>query len=130
VETRARLLRSLYQANVAILAGTDLSPWPGAFPGWSLHDELVQLVAAGLTPLSALQAATRNPARYFSADSLGSIARGRIADLVMLDANPLENILNTSRVHAVFSNGRYLDRKALDELLGRGRSAAAALVGQ
>ncbi len=98
VGTRARLLRSLYQANVPILAGTDLSPWPGAFPGWSLHDELVQLVAAGLTPLSALQAATRNPARYFNADSLGSIARGRIADLVVLDANPLDNILNTRRV--------------------------------
>jgi imidazolonepropionase-like amidohydrolase len=86
-------------------------------------------VAAGLTPLSALQAGTLNPARYFNTDLLGAIAPGRIADLVLLDANPLESILNTRRVHAVFSNGRNLERKALDELLGRGLSAAAALVG-
>jgi amidohydrolase family protein len=128
VETRARLLRSLYRAHVPILAGTDLSPWPGAFPGWALHDELVHLVMAGLKPQDALRAATLNPARYFNAtDSLGTITRRRVADLVLLDANPLADIRNTRRVHAVFLHGRYLDRTALDTLLVRARAAAAAL---
>jgi hypothetical protein len=128
VETRARLLRSLYGEGVPILAGTDLSPWPGAFPGWALHDELVHLVVAGLTPQDALRAATLNPARYLNAtDSLGTIARRRRADLVLLDANPFADIRNTRRVHAVFLNGRYLNRAALDTLLVRGRAAAAAV---
>ena len=128
VDTRARLLRALHAAGVPVLAGTDLSPWPGAFPGWALHNELVALVGAGLSPVDALRAATVNPARYFNAsDSLGTIARRRLADLVLLDGNPLVNIENTQRVHAVFVNGRYLDRVALERLLEQGRSAAAAV---
>jgi hypothetical protein len=131
VLTRARLLQSLHRARVPILAGTDLAPWPGAFPGWALHEELVHLVGAGLSPLNALRAATLNPARYFNAgDSLGTIARGRLADLILLDADPLQDIRNTQRVHAVFAHGRYLDRAALDALLERARNAAAAVPAQ
>lgn len=128
VDTRARLLRSLHAAGVPILAGTDLSPWVGGIPGFALHEELARLVAAGLSPATALQAATVNPARYFTAaDSLGTVAVGKLADLVLLDANPLDDIRNTERVRAVFSDGRYYDRAALDQLLVRARAAAASV---
>lgn len=106
--------------KVGMLAGTDLAPviaW--IFPGFSLHDELSLLVGAGLSPGEALQAATMNPARYLGvADSLGTVAAGSVADLVLLDANPLQDIRNTQRIRGVMLNGQYLDRRALDRLLG------------
>jgi imidazolonepropionase-like amidohydrolase len=71
-----------------------------------------------MTPFEALQAATLNPARALRAtDSLGTVARGKLADLVLLDADPLQDIWNTSKVRAVVANGRYFDRAALDQLL-------------
>nr|MBA3890204.1 amidohydrolase family protein [Gemmatimonadaceae bacterium] len=92
----------------------DASDEPFVYAGASLHEELALLVASGLTPLQALQAATLNPARYLSAtDSLGTVAPGKLADLVLLDANPLEDIRNTQRIHAVVLNGRLLARAAL-----------------
>jgi imidazolonepropionase-like amidohydrolase len=112
------------QAGVGIMAGSD-TPNAFVFPGFALHDELALLVEAGLTPLQALQAATLNPARYLEAtDSLGTIEAGKVADLVLLDANPLEDISNTRRISAVVLNGRYLDRRALDELLLRAKEKA------
>ena len=111
-EHRMRALLDIHQAGVGILAGSDLS---GGFP---LHDELRLFVEAGLSPLDALRTATLNPARYLKAtDSLGTVAAGRLADLVLLDANPLEDITNVARIHAVVLNGRVLDRAALDALL-------------
>lgn len=107
---------TLARAGVPFLAGTDLG---GAFlfPGSSLHEELALLVEAGLTPPEALRAATVNPARYLEmAGSLGTVEAGKLADLVLLDADPLEDIRNTRRIGAVVLNGRYLDRGALDEL--------------
>lgn len=105
------------RAGVEILAGTDVLN-PFCFPGFSLHDELAILVEAGLNPLEALQAATINPARFLGKErDFGSIAQGKIADLVLLEANPLEDIRNTTRISSVVTNGRLLDRNVLDKLL-------------
>jgi imidazolonepropionase-like amidohydrolase len=112
------------QADVGIMAGSD-TPSPFVFPGFGLHDELALLVEAGLSPLEALQAATLNPARYQEAtDSLGAVEPGKLADLVLLDANPLEDIRHTQRIAGVVLNGRYLDRRALDALLASAEAEA------
>ncbi|MFQ5485292.1 MAG: amidohydrolase family protein [Desulfobacterales bacterium] len=105
------------KAGVPLLAGSD-TPNPYAFPGFGLHDELELLVEAGLSPLAALQAATLNPARFFGAtDSLGAVEIGKMADLVVLDENPLEDIRNTQKIYAVVANGQLLERPQLDALL-------------
>jgi len=115
----------MHRAGVPILAGTDVGN-PFVYPGFSLHDELGLLVEAGLTPAAALRAATLDPARYLGvADSLGSVARGKRADLVLLDADPLADIANTRRIRAVVARGRYLDRAALDALLAEAKRVAS-----
>jgi imidazolonepropionase-like amidohydrolase len=107
----------LNEAGVVLLAATDVGI-PMLVPGISLHEELVLLVEAGLTPLEALRAATLNPARVLgSADSLGTIEAGKLADLVLLDANPLADIGNTRRIRAVIADGRVYRRADLDRLL-------------
>jgi hypothetical protein len=112
-----KLVGEMKLRGVQVLAGTDESA-PFVMPGFSLHDELALLVKAGLTPLEALQTATINPARFLGAtDSLGVVATGKIADLLLLDANPVVNIHNTARIAAVIANGRFLDRAALDQML-------------
>lgn len=109
-----------------MLAGTDC-PNPYVYPGFSLHDELGLLVHSGLTPAEALRTATINPARFLGlTDSLGTVATGKVADLVLLDANPLGDIANTKRIRAVIQGGRLLNRKALDQLLARAKALAAA----
>ncbi|HYO45272.1 MAG TPA: amidohydrolase family protein [Gemmatimonadota bacterium] len=96
------------------------------FPGSDLHSELWHMVEAGLTPLEALRTATLTPAQYMHvADSLGSIRPGKLADLVLLDGNPLADIRNTEHISGVVANGRYLDRPALDLLLAEARHAAS-----
>jgi len=109
----------MHRAGVPLLAGTDvLNPY--CFPGFSLHDELGLLVQAGLTPMEALQTATRNPAEYLGAlDSLGTVENGKIADLVLLDANPLEDIGNTKKIAAVVVGGKLLDKTRLEEMLAQ-----------
>ena len=110
-------VKRMKTAGVGILAGTDLAN-PFIFPGFSLHDELELLVNAGLSPLEALQTATINPARFFGMqDSLGAIKKGKFADLVLLDANPLEDISRTKKIFAVIVNGRLFQRRDLDNLL-------------
>jgi imidazolonepropionase-like amidohydrolase len=90
-----------------------------------LHEELALLVIAGLTPVEALRAATLNPAKFFGLDqTLGTIEQGKIADLVLLDANPLLDIRNTQRINAVVANGRLFDRKALDKMLSEAAVSA------
>jgi imidazolonepropionase-like amidohydrolase len=112
------IVRVLHQEGVRFLAGTDLAN-PYVYPGFSLHEELRNLVAAGFTPAEALRAATFSPAAFFGAtDSLGTVAAGKVADLVLLDENPLADIGNTERIRAVVAGGRYYDRAALDQLLG------------
>ena len=109
--------RQLNAAGVKLLAGTD-APQPFVYPGFSLHDELKLLVQSGLTPLEALQTATYNPAEFFGMQrSLGTIEKGKFADLVLLDANPLQDITNSRRIAAVIANGRLFDRPALAQLL-------------
>ena len=117
IQLRLKIVGAMQRAGVPILAGTDVAnPWIVA--GFSLHDELAFFVQAGMTPLAALQTATLNPARYFGAvDSLGTVAPGKIADLVLLEANPLDDIRNTERIRAVVANGRFLSRPVLDSLL-------------
>jgi imidazolonepropionase-like amidohydrolase len=112
------------KAGVPIMAGTDfLNPY--TFPGFSLHDELALLVEAGLSPAEALRAATLNPAIFMNAtDSLGVVEAGKRADLVLLDANPLEDIHNTTKVRAVVLNGRLYDRAALDALMAEAEKKA------
>ena len=105
------LLSLAHEIGLPVLAGTESG-------GFVLHLELAMLVAEGLTPLEALQAATLNPAKMWRAtDSLGTVAVGKLADLVLLDANPLTDIANTMSIRAVVANGRYFDRAALDSLL-------------
>jgi len=123
-QKQLELVGDMKQAGVLFLAGTDTGN-PFCFPGFSLHDELALLVIAGLTPTEALRAATINPAKFLGADQeLGTIAPGKLADLVLLDANPLEDIRNTQRIAAVISNGRFYDRKALDKMLTQAQTAA------
>jgi len=107
-----------------MLAGSD-SPNPFVYAGFSLHDELGLLVRAGLTPAEALRTATINPATFLEVtDSLGTVAPGKVADLVLLDANPLTDIGNTKRIRAVIQGGRLLNRRALDAMLARAKSLA------
>ena len=120
------LLGRLNQAGVPILAGSDC-PNPFVYPGFSLHDELGLLVHAGLTPAEALRTATINPARFLGlTDSLGVVATGKVADLVLLDGNPLVDIANTKRIRAVIQGGRWMNRRALDHMLARAKMLAAA----
>ena len=89
-------------------------------PGFSLHRELQRFVDAGWTPVEALRTATIDPARFLGREKdFGAVEKGKIADLVLLDANPLENIANTRRIAGVVANGRFLSRAELDGILAR-----------
>jgi imidazolonepropionase-like amidohydrolase len=126
VQMELDMTLAMFRAGVPFMAGTDTAAGVHIFPGFSLHDELALFVRAGLTPMQALQTATRNPAEFMDrlAD-LGTVERGKLADLVLLDANPLDDIANTRRIRAVVLAGRYLDRPALDRLLQGVETAAA-----
>lgn len=119
-----KLVAEMAAAGVRILAGSDtLNPY--VFPGFSLHDELALLVESGLTPLQALQGATSSAAELMNAgDEYGAVAPGLRADLVLLRANPLEDIRHTTSIEAVILGGNVLDRAALDRILAEARSGA------
>jgi imidazolonepropionase-like amidohydrolase len=111
------IVRLLRRSGVSMMTGTDC-PAPGIYPGFSVHDDLAWLVRAGLTPAEALRAATRNPALFLNmSDRLGSVAERKLADLVLLDGDPLSDIRNTTRIHAIVADGRLFDRAALDKVL-------------
>jgi len=113
------IVGAMQRAGVPLLAGTDTGN-PFCFPGFSLHDELALMVIGGLTPVEALRAATLNPAKFLGLEkTLGTIEPGKIADLVLLDADPLADIRNTQKINAVISNGRFFDRKALNKMLSQ-----------
>ncbi len=121
------VLPMLRDAGIPILAGTDAGYLNSFnYPGLGLHDELARYVEAGLSPADALRSATvTGPAFMGQADHYGALAAGRVADVLLLDANPLDDIANTRRIHAVVTQGRLLNRAALDELLATARARAA-----
>lgn len=125
-----RIVRDMHKAGVRLLAGSD-APNPNSYPGFSLHDELEFLVAAGLTPAEVLRVATRDAAEFLGVlDQLGTIEKGKLADLVLLDANPLTDIRHTQRINAVVTRGRLLDRNTLDRLLTEAAVRAIKKQGQ
>jgi len=102
-----KLVRDMHRAGVDFLAGTDTGPNNPVPVGIGLHDELELLVDSGFTPMEALQTATRNPARYFGRlKDMGTIEPGKLADLVLLSANPLDDIRNTRKIAVVILRGR------------------------
>ena len=106
------LVRAMQRAGVKIMAGTDFPPERSR-----LYEELSLLVEAGLTPMEALQSATRNPAAFLGRlDSLGTIERGKIADLILLDANPLEDISNVQKINAVVFGGKLISKSSLEAM--------------
>ncbi len=125
IEKQLEVVGMLYKAGVPFLAGADTPAGIHIFPGASLHEELQRFVAAGFTPLEALQAAMLNPARFFGMeDQLGTVEKGKLADLVLLSANPVKDIANTQKVAGVVSNGYYFSRADLDKILTRVEAAA------
>ncbi len=120
------MVSAMRNAGVPFMAGTDTAAGVHVFPGFSLHEELEYFVRAGFTPLEALQTATRNPAQFLGRRDMGTVRKGNVADLVLLDAKPLADIANTRKIRAVVLNGRYLSRGDLDNLLQQAELAAAS----
>lgn len=118
------VVRAMHRAGVLILAGTG-GPDPYVFPGFSLHEELELLVQAGFTRAQALRAATFEPAVFLGkVNQYGSVEKGKVADLVVLEASPLDDIRNTRKIAAVIVGGRYYSREELDAMLA-GAAAVA-----
>ena len=119
------LVKAMHGAGVRFMAGSD-GPDPYVYPGFSLHDELEWLVKSGFTPLQALQSATFNPALFMSKmDKYGVVELQRVADLVLLDANPLDDIRNTRKIFGVVVGGKYYSRRDLDTMLQQVEKLAA-----
>ena len=120
------VVAQMESSGVPILAGTD-SAAPYVIPGFALHEELELLVKAGLSPMQALEAATKNPADFLGkSETQGTIEAGKNADLLLLDSDPLEDVRNTRRIRAVILGGRLLDRSMLDTLLSSVQTFAAS----
>jgi imidazolonepropionase-like amidohydrolase len=119
------IVRAVGRSGFRLLVGSDA--WnPYVMPGFGLHREMELLVLQGITPLTVLRSATLGAAEYLGAtDSLGTVAPGKLADLVLLDADPLRDINHVRRVHAVIADGRLLVRRDLDSLLAQARASAS-----
>ena len=118
LEKRRKFVGMCNRAGVKILAGTD-GPGIGRLaPGFGLHHELKLLVEAGLKPIGALQAATINAARALRKDNeIGSLEPGKVADILLLNSDPLSDIHNTTKIDSVLLRGRMFDRASLDATL-------------
>jgi len=109
---------AMHRAGVPLMAGTDTAAGVYVIPGFSLHQELELFVKAGLTPMEALQTATLNPSKFLGrTHDSGTVETGKLADLVLLDASPLDDIRNTQKISAVVLGGRYFSRTDLDSIL-------------
>lgn len=118
---RHKMVNALWKAGVPLMAGSDSPEW-FLVTGFSIHDEIESFVQSGLTPGAALQTATINPATYMGiGKTKGKIEKGYDADLILLDANPLEDIRNTRAINAVIKNGVIYDRSTLDGFLKEAR---------
>jgi imidazolonepropionase-like amidohydrolase len=118
---RMKQVATMHRAGIRVLTGTD-APLRNSPPGFGLHEELSLLAQGGMTPMEVLRAATLAPAQYLGMDdSLGTIARGKLADLILLEADPLADIRNTRRIAAVVAGGRLIDSAARARLLGAAR---------
>jgi imidazolonepropionase-like amidohydrolase len=125
-ERRQRTVGEMHKAGVLLLAGTDCSN-PHTYPGFSLPAELELFVECGLTPAEALRTATLNPAKFFGEEkTAGTVEAGKQADLVLLDANPLEKVGNVRKVAGVVANGRYLPTEELKKMLAEVEAKFAA----
>jgi imidazolonepropionase-like amidohydrolase len=114
IQVHRRLLKALHDAGVPFLLGSD-APQMWNVPGFSVHRELQALVASGLTPYQALVSGTRNVAVFLGTlEAAGTVEAGRRADLILLDANPLADIRNSSTIAGVTIAGRWMDRAAID----------------
>jgi hypothetical protein len=132
-EMDEHIVSAMFRSGVPLMAGTDAMN-PFCFPGFGLHDELAMMVESGLTPLATLQSATINPTKFLSAiaadstnlDKLdsGVIAPGKLANLVLLRADPLLDIHNTTQIQAVCLRGKYFDQPALAQLLESAKQTA------
>ncbi len=122
-QRRLEFVHAMQRAGVPLLAGSEAA-LVYAYPGFSLHDELAELVRAGLTPLQALRTATVEPAKFLRTPT-GSIRPGRVADLVVLDGDPLADIRNTAKIHAVVVRGKLVDSAERQRLLADVEAAAA-----
>lgn len=115
-EVEKKIVKILWQEGVPIMAGSD-SDNPHALPAFGIHDELELLVAFGMSPIDALRSATINPIKFLKlTDSLGTIEKGKRADMVLLNSNPLSDIRHTKNIHSVFINGKLFQPSDLEKL--------------
>ncbi len=117
VDWYSHIFSKVYEKEIPFMVGTDC-PIYFLTPGMSLHEELRHMVRCGMQPIEAIQAATTNPALYFDMENeIGRVKQNYIADLIILDKNPLDDIKNTLTIHAVIKNGKYWSKSELEKIL-------------
>jgi imidazolonepropionase-like amidohydrolase len=126
IELRRRLIQALYDAGVPVLLGTD-SPQVFSVPGFSIHREMAVMVESGLTPYQVLHSGTKAVADFYGADDFGLVAEGHRADLVLLHANPFDDIANFADNDGVMVNGRWISRDQIDARLADIRALMAGM---
>lgn len=123
IETRYKLIQALHKKGCKLLAGSDAPSWFLGY-GFTLHRELEQFVTAGLSPYAALQTATTVPAEFLGIkNENGTIEKGKVADMVLLDGNPFDNISNTKKIAGVFNKGKWYSKENLNKMLSEAEEA-------
>jgi imidazolonepropionase-like amidohydrolase len=117
MDFQRKMVKPFYDAGVNLLLGTD-APIPAVVPGFAAHEELLNFVEAGLTPYQALETATINPARYLGREKeFGSVEAGKRADLILIEASPLDDIKNTKKLAGVMIRGKWFSKSDLKQTL-------------